>query len=610
MLQTGNHKGRTSTCFAPKFPSDDLKSINILNQHGFQYIEGEVDLQVDLGTLAAISNTAHLRQANRDDIPALRTIAAESMRGLTRFRAPWFTSDQADSMYETWVENAVKHLYDHVCLVKTDDKDEVIAFITIRWLDDVEARIGLFAVAKGSRKAGVGSELFEYAKRFCVGARRQRMFVATQTSNVKALRLYQRKGGVVMSTASWYYKKPDQAAASSLRAQNDGSTVEQAGASVLSRPYNGEDSLAHVKEVLEHGSLAGNGKFTRKCEELLAKTYGHENILLTTSGTLALHIAALAIDLSPGDEVIMPTFTYVSTVNAFTMRGATPVFVDVDYTSMNIDSSLVEEAITSKTKAIVVVHYAGVPCDLERLAGIAKSHGLLIIEDAAQGLGSTYGDRALGSIGDIGCLSFHGTKMVTSGGQGGAVIVNNTALLKAVQQAYWNGTNRAEFAEGLVPEYTWTGEGYNSQMSEVLAALLWSQLLVLPDLLAHNRRGYARCYEGLSVLAEKGMIALPTPPSQEHNAHIFHIKVADATQRGPLKKYLRECDIASEPHYAPLHSTPPGESLGRYISRDDLASKAAGQLLRLPLHIGMTEQEVDKVVLAVEEFFDEKTQRP
>ncbi|KAF2173077.1 hypothetical protein M409DRAFT_17025 [Zasmidium cellare ATCC 36951] len=586
-----------------KVPSDDFESIDVLNKNGFQYVEGEIDLEVNLETTGIIEDTTSLRKATLDDLRDLKGLASESMRGRTRLRSPWFTTEDSDKMYETWIENAVKGRYDHVCLVHTDEADRVTAFITIRWLNDVEGRIGLFAVSEESRKRGVGSRLFEHAKGFCDSSGRKKLFVATQTSNLAALRLYQRTGGQAISTAHWYYKKPGRASLSSTNAQNESSTAEQPGASVLSRPCSGQNSLEHVKEVLEHGSLAGNGKFTRKCEDL-ANIQGHDRILLTTSGTLALHIAALAIDLKLGDEVIMPTFTYVSTVNAFTMRGATPVFLDVDYTSMNMDSSLVEGAITPKTRALVVVHYAGVPCDMNGLVGIAQLHGLLVVEDAAQGLGSTSEECALGSMGDIGCLSFHGTKMVTSGGQGGAVIVSNTALLKSVQNAYWNGTNRADFAEGLVPEYTWIGPGFNSQMSEVLAALLYCQLVVLPELLEHNRRGYAIYYDRLSALAERGEIALPTPPSQEHNAHIFHIKVVDATQRGPLKRYLKERNIASEPHYAPLHSTPPGRSLGRYLTREDVASKAAVQLLRLPLHVGMTEREIDKAVLAIEGFFD------
>ena len=371
----------------------------------------------------------------------------------------------------------------------------------------------------------------------------------------------------------------------------------------LSRSMRPATELQYVKDALDSGVLAGSGVFTKKCESLLQTMCSAEQAFLTSSGTVALQVAALAIGTQPGDEIILPTFTYVSTVNAFAMRGATPVFVDMDEATLNIDASLIEEAITARTKAIVVVHYAGVPCDMDPIIRLAKARGIHVVEDAAQALTSKYKSRALGSIGDISCFSFHETKNVTSGGQGGAVVINNRSLLETAQSAYWNGTNRVSFMEGKASEYTWIAPGFNCQMAEPLAAILWSQLESLQDIQTKRMSLHKRYQTQLACLVAAGNITLPTADPEEHNAHLCCILVRDAKQREPLQQHLRSHNIGSAPHYPPLHSTPIGKTLGRYVTRSDVATQQAKRLLRLPLYADMTDAELELVTGAVRDFF-------
>lgn len=372
----------------------------------------------------------------------------------------------------------------------------------------------------------------------------------------------------------------------------------------LSRPVHPSTESQYVKAALDEVGLSGSGVFTKKCETLLETMCGAKKALLTSSGTVALQVAALAINTQPGDEIILPTFTYVSTVNAFTMRGATPIFVDMDESTLNIDASLVEEGISPRTKAIVVVHYAGVPCDMDPIMRVAKAKGIYVIEDAAQALTSKYKLKALGSFGDISCFSFHATKNVTSGGQGGALVINHGSLLETAQSAYWNGTNRLSFMEGKASEYTWIAPGLNCQMSEVLAALLWSQLEFLQSIQAQRMSIYKRYQTELGCLVDAGSMTLPIADPDEHNAHIFCILVQDWKKREPLQQYLRRYNIDSAPHYPPLHSAPAGKTVGRYVTRNDVATSVANRLLRLPLYSDMIEAEVEIVTGAVRDFFD------
>lgn len=371
----------------------------------------------------------------------------------------------------------------------------------------------------------------------------------------------------------------------------------------LSRPVRASTEQKYITEALDEGMLAGGGKFTKKCQQYIKTMCQAEKVLLTSNVTLALHVAALAVGIKPGDEVIIPTYTYVSTANAFTMHGAVPVFIDVDELSLNIDVAFLERAITSCTKAIVVVHYAGMPCDMDPIMHLARQHGLYVVDDAAQTLGSTYKSKPLGSIGDIACFSFHATKNVTSGGQGGALVVINSALLEAAQTAYWNGTNRAEFVAGKADEYSWIAPGLNCQMSEVLAALLWSQLELADDIRSRRMEICTMYRDLLWPIMNSGFIVFPASGNITGNGHIFYVLVTKHNQRQPLRQHLERLGITSAPHYSPLHSSLAGRTSGRYVTSHDVASRVANQLLRLPLFPDMTDDDVRKVADAVKHFF-------
>ncbi|KIV95348.1 hypothetical protein PV10_03015 [Exophiala mesophila] len=375
----------------------------------------------------------------------------------------------------------------------------------------------------------------------------------------------------------------------------------------LRLPARSEHELEYVSQVLESGSLGGGGPFTQKCEEWLGKQLSCAKVFLTTSGTAALTMAALIAKLQPGDEVILPSYTFVSTGNAFASRGAVPVFVDIIPGQMNIDASIIEKAVTSKTKAIVPVHYGGVACDMTTIMSIAERHHLLVIEDAAHSLQASFQGRPLGSIGHLACFSFHETKNITAGGQGGALIVNDPSLVDGAELVYENGTNRAQHLSGKAPSYSWQTVGSNFVLSEVLAALLWSQLEMAETIL--NRRKYLhQRYSHLLLNTQShraGYISIP--PDHFHNcepnAHIFYILLRDPTLRARLQAFMKDRSIQTSPHYVPLHSSRMGSSQGRFIGEDNHTTHASKQVLRLPLYYALSDSDQELVVDAIESFF-------
>ncbi|KAK2750157.1 hypothetical protein FQN57_004653 [Myotisia sp. PD_48] len=309
----------------------------------------------------------------------------------------------------------------------------------------------------------------------------------------------------------------------------------------LSRATYIETSIEYVRNVLESGKLAGQGPYTQKCYDWLKKILPSGDCFLTTSGTSALEMAAMLLDIKPGDEIIFPSFTYVATVNAFVVQGATPVFVDIEIGTMNVDASKIESAITDHTRAIVPVHYAGIPCDMDAIMAIAKRHGLRVVEDAAQGLLSQYKGKYLGTIGDLGCISFHETKNFTSGGQGGALFVNDPALFERAEVIYDNGTNRVQFLRGTVSQYSWQDRGSNFILPEVLAALLFAHF-ELSDSISDRRLQLWNKYhkELSSVAASIKNFAVPEIPTGcDHNAHIFYVRILDYRRRDSFIKHMR-----------------------------------------------------------------------
>ena len=311
--------------------------------------------------------------------------------------------------------------------------------------------------------------------------------------------------------------------------------------------------ISYVKDATKASNLCGNGDFTRRCQEWIEERMGSgSKVFLTTSCTSSLELAALVLDIKPGDEVILPSFTFVSSVNAFVLRGATPVMIDVEPGSMNMDHTQIEAAITSKTRAIVPVHYGGVACDMDTIMAIAKRHGLMVVEDAAPSLTATYRSKALGSIGHIGCFSFHETKNVTSGGQGGAIAINDPNLVSKAEIFYDNGTNRRQFFRGEIKEYGWMDIGSNCVMSEVQAAYLWAQLEVADQITARRKHIWSRYHAALDGLAQENAIRLQEPgPGCVHNAHLFFIKLRTKQQRYVVSKPW--CHILNtKPLFPPL----------------------------------------------------------
>lgn len=348
-------------------------------------------------------------------------------------------------------------------------------------------------------------------------------------------------------------------------------------------PYIGKEDK-YIKQAIDSRKICGDGQFTKKCNEKFEEITGAKKVLMTTSGTSALEMAALLADIKPGDEVIMPSYTFVSTANAFVLRGATIVFVDIRPDTMNIDENLIEDAINEKTKAIVPVHYGGVACEMDTIRDIAKRHNLVVVEDAAQGVMSFYKGRALGSIGDFGCYSFHETKNYSMG-EGGAVLVNHEKNVERAEIIREKGTNRTKFFRGQVDKYTWIDLGSSYLQSELNCAYLYAQI-ENPDIINNDRlQSWNTYYELLTPLKEKGCIDLPVVPEGcVHNAHMFYIKTKDLEERSKLIAFLKENGIGAVFHYIPLHSSPAGQQFGRFHGEDKYTTKESERLLRLPMY--------------------------
>lgn len=357
----------------------------------------------------------------------------------------------------------------------------------------------------------------------------------------------------------------------------------------------------YLKEAALSGHICGDGEFTKRCRRNLEERLSRK-VLLTTSCTSALEMAALLCDIKPGDEVIMPAFTFVSTANAFAMRGAKIVFVDIRPDTMNMDEKLIEAAITSKTKAIVPVHYAGVACEMDTINAIAKTHGLMVVEDDAQGLMSTYKGKPLGTLGDYGCISFHETKNYSMG-EGGALVLSEENLERA-EIIREKGTNRSKFFRGQIDKYTWVDCGSSYLPSELNAAYLYAQLEVAEEINENRLNSFHRYYDGLRHLAEQGKIELPYIPAEcKNNGHMFYMKAKDLEERTRLITFLKQNDIWAVFHYIPLHTAPAGQRFGRFAGEDRYTTKESERLLRLPMYYGLKPEEIDYIIGKIEEFY-------
>ena len=367
----------------------------------------------------------------------------------------------------------------------------------------------------------------------------------------------------------------------------------------FNRPYRTGAEPGLVLEALSGGWTGGNGPFSGRCEQLLVEITGARRALLTPSCTAALEMAAVLAEVGPGDEVILPSFTFVSTANAFVLRGATPVFVEIRRDTLTMDAEALADAVTPATRAVVPVHYAGGACDMDDIATVARRHDLIVVEDAAQGVGATWRDRPLGALGALGALSFHETKNVSCG-EGGALLINDDRFAARAEIVQEKGTNRAGFARGEVDHYTWVDLGSSYLMSDVTAALLLAQLELVVEITAARRQLWGAYHAAFEGLEREGRVQRPRFTAEsEHNGHIYYLLVPERAQRDELIRSLRSVGIQAYFHYVPLHSSPAGLRFGRAHGELVHTEDIAGRLIRLPLWIGMTEGDVERVYEAV-----------
>ena len=367
-------------------------------------------------------------------------------------------------------------------------------------------------------------------------------------------------------------------------------------------PFTGRE-YENVRQAVENQKICGDGEFTKKASRWFEEKTGTAKCLMTTSCTHATELAAILADIKPGDEIIMPSYTFVSTANAFVLRGGVPVFVDIRPDTMNIDEKQIEAAITEKTKAIVPVHYAGVACEMDTIMDIAKRHNLLVIEDAAQGVMASYKGKALGSIGDYGCYSFHETKNYSMG-EGGALLIRDREHVERAEIIREKGTDRIKYFRGQVDKYRWQEFGSSYLPSELNVAYLYAQLEMADQINEARLARWNEYYKLLTPLAQAGRIELPVVPEGcVHNAHMFYIKTADEHERQELINYLKERDILAVYHYVPLHSAPAGIKYGRFNGEDVYTTKESERLLRLPMYYGLTAEETAFVADQVKEFY-------
>jgi dTDP-4-amino-4,6-dideoxygalactose transaminase len=372
----------------------------------------------------------------------------------------------------------------------------------------------------------------------------------------------------------------------------------------FNKPFIVGKELSYITQaVIENSHTAGDGPFTKKCEAWLEERLGCRKVLLTHSCTAALEMSAILADIQPGDEIIMPSYTFVSTANSFVLRGGVPVFVDIRPDTLNINEKLIEEAITPQTKAIVPVHYAGVPCEMDIIMDIAQRHKLLVIEDTAQGIMSTYKGRKLGSIGHLGACSFHETKNIISG-EGGALLINDEKLIERAEIIREKGTNRSKYSRGQVDKYTWVDIGSSYLPSDIIAAFLYAQMENADQIIAKRNMIYGLYMEALQPLTEKGYIQIPCILNDcSMNGHIFYIVTRSLKERKELALFLLEEGILAVFHYVPLHSSPAGKLYGRTCGKLDVTDMVSNCLLRLPIYYGMTEEDVRKVTDRISDFY-------
>ncbi len=374
----------------------------------------------------------------------------------------------------------------------------------------------------------------------------------------------------------------------------------------FNKPCNTGNEQQYILESIHSPKISGDGEFTKRCHAWFEDKLKCKKALLTTSCTHALEMTAILLDIKDDDEIIMPSYTFVSTANAFVLRGAKIVFVDIRPDTMNIDETKIENAITNKTKVIVPVHYAGVACEMDTIMDIANRHNLFVVEDAAQGMMSTYKGKPLGTIGHFGTFSFHETKNYTSAGEGGLLIINDEKFVNRAEIIREKGTNRSLFFRGMIDKYSWVDLGSSYLMNDMSAAYLWGNIQKADEINQNRLNSWKLYYDGLKELEEKGLITLPTIPNNcIYNAHMFYIKVKDLDTRTKLLEYLKENEIWSVFHYIPLHSAPAGVEFGRFDGEDEFTTTESERVIRLPMYYGLEEKIINKILGVFNEYYQQ-----
>ena len=371
----------------------------------------------------------------------------------------------------------------------------------------------------------------------------------------------------------------------------------------FNKPYITGKEKGYLEDLIIRSKFSGDGHYSKECTKLLTSLTKANSILLTTSCTHALEEIAILLNISAGDEIIMPSFTFTSTANAFVLRGAKIKFIDIRPDTMNMDENLIEEAISSKTKAIVTMHYAGVGCEMDTINQIAKENNLVIIEDAAQCVDAEYKNKVLGTIGDFGCYSFHDSKNIHCG-EGGALLINNLEFNDRAETVREKGTNRSQYLKGEVDKYSWIDIGSSYLLSELNTCFLYAQLEELKTITAKRKNIWNRYFEGLKTLKEKEILDLPEVPNHcKHNAHIFYIKLQNKDERVRMINYLKEGGISAHFHYIPLHSSKAGQKFGEFVGIDNYTTIESERLLRLPLHMYLKDHDIENVIDKINDFY-------
>jgi dTDP-4-amino-4,6-dideoxygalactose transaminase len=567
---------------------DDARTGAIAASHGFDYVDTRVTLALPLSNLNGAEKAACIRAFEPDDLPALREIARTSHRDSRFYMDPNFDRSRCEALYQVWIERSCAGWADRTFVAECDGHP--CGYVTCHLSKAGVGSIGLIAVAEAARGNGLAKYLIAAALDYFRASGMHSAEVATQLGNVDAMQVYERCGFVRKSSRRWFHAWPSE------------KTTLTKYRIPFNKPGVFGNEYAYVADSVARGHISGDGVYTRKCQKLLETKLDVPRALLTTSCTHSLEMCALLLDIRPGDEVIVPSFTFVSTVNAFVLRGARPIFADIRADTLNIDERLLESLITPRTRAIIVMHYAGVGCEMDSILQIAGRHGIPVIEDNAHGLFALYRGRPLGTFGSLATQSFHETKNIYCG-EGGALLINDHAMVHRAEILREKGTNRSAFFRGEVDKYTWVDVGSSYVMSDSLAAFLYAQLEQRDRIQASRKRVWNTYAGRLQAWAERQDIGLPYIPEWCDQAfHMFYLLMPSCEARQALIDHLKSKGILSVFHYVPLHSSPMGIQFGGRPGQCPVTERVSETLVRLPFYNDLNQKTQSEVITAIEEF--------